>query len=754
MQSSSTPVLKDLVLIGGGHSHVAVLKSFGMRPIPGVRLTVICRDVHTPYSGMLPGWVAGHYDYDEVHIDLGPLSQFANARFFHDEATGIDVAGKRVICRERPPVPFDVLSINTGSTPSMAGVSGASENVVPVKPISGFAGRWEALVDRVLAADGAISIGTVGAGAGGVELTLAMQFALRRKLEEIGRGDRAPEFRIFSSSTEILPTHHASVRRRFVRVLGERGIDVHAGVEVTRVDEGGVASRDGREWPLDEVVWVTQARAAAWLGESGLEVDEGGFVKIDETLRSASHPEIFAAGDVAASIAHPREKAGVFAVRQGPPLTENLRRALLDEPLEPFVPQRRFLGLISTGDRYAIASRGRFSLEGRWVWKWKDWIDRRFMEKYNDLPAMEERAAIDVPAVLSTEETLREISTVAMRCGGCGAKVGATVLERVLARLETPKGDDVLIGLDAPDDAAVTKVPEGKVLVQTIDSFRAMIDDPYVFGKISANHSLGDVFAMNAEAKTALAVATLPFAIESKIEDTLESLLRGALEVFAEAGVSLVGGHTSEGAELSLGFAINGIAAESDLLRKGGMRPGDRILLTKPIGTGTLFAAHMRLRAKGRWITAALESMLESNRAAASCLFTHEASSCTDVTGFGLLGHLVEMTKASIVDARLEVDAIPILDGARETVAMGILSSLQPQNVRLRRAIADIERVARIPEYPLLFDPQTAGGLLATVPGDRAEECVAALRELGYGQAAIIGEVRERSGRAEPIVIG
>ena len=426
---------------------------------------------------------------------------------------------------------------------------------------------------------------------------------------------------------------------------------------------------------------------------------------------------------------------------------------LLGQDLRPFVPQKKFLGLISTGDRYAVASRGDWSVRGRLVWLWKDWIDRRFMRKYGELPDMDEGAHADLPRGLADEDAIKEISAIAMRCGGCGAKVGATVLGRALAGLRPVARADVLIGLHEPDDAAVVEVPPGKAMVHTVDSFRAMIDDPYVFGKIAANHSLGDIYAMGAEPQTALAIATVPFGIADKVEDTLTQMMAGAMEVLGDAGAALVGGHTSEGAELTLGFAVNGLIDRARVMRKGGMAPGDRLVLTKPLGTGTLFAADMRHKAKGRWIAAAIESMTQSNRKGADCLMVHRAHACTDVTGFGLLGHLVEMVRASDVDVELDLGAIPFLDGAEETARAGILSSLQPENVRLRRAIGNLDEVGDDPRYPLIFDPQTAGGLLASVPEAEAERCVEALRAMGYDRAAIIGRVQPRSDRPEPIIV-
>ncbi len=750
MQKSQGPVVKDLVLVGGGHSHVAVLRRFGMKPMPGVRVTLVCRDAHTPYSGMLPGLVAGHYAFDDAHIDLEPLSRFAGARFYHAEVTGLDLDNRRVLCRGRPPVAYDLLSINVGSTPRTGDVPGAEGAVVPVKPINRFIDHWQRMSERVLEHDGPVRIAVVGAGAGGVEILLAVQHRLRRMLAAEGRTGQHLEFHLFSKSEDILPTHNPSVRRRFARVLRGRGVRVHSACPVTEVSRGRLRAADG-EHRFDEVLWVTPAGAAPWVRESGLRVNDDGFIEVNDALQSLSHPDVFAAGDIAHMVNHPRPKSGVFAVRQGKPLARNLKRALRGRALRPFRPQREFLGLISTGDRYAVASRSFWSFEGRLVWRWKDWIDRRFMRKYNQLPEMEEKTKSELAPGLADAEVIQEISAIAMRCGGCGAKVGSTVLDRALAQMRSVARDDILVGLDAPDDAAVVRVPEGRVMVHTVDYFRAFIDDPYVFGRVAANHSLGDIFAMGAEPQSALAVATLPYGLEHKVEEQLYQLMSGALEALDEADTALVGGHTSEGAELALGFAVNGLADPARLLRKSGMRAGDRLILSKPLGTGTLFAADMRLKAKGRWIDDALGCMMQSNRLAAECIHGHGATACTDVTGFGLLGHLVEMTKPSETDAEIELAALPLLDGALETIRMGIFSSLQPQNVRLRRAVRDVESTSKDERYPLVFDPQTAGGLLASVPEPSAGDCVAELRRLGYTRAAVIGRVLPQSNRLEPV---
>jgi selenide,water dikinase len=750
MKTKTAPVVKDLVLVGGGHSHVAVLRRFGMRPLPGLRLTLITRDIQTPYSGMLPGYLAGHYDFDACHIDLGPLSRFAGARLYHGEVEGLDLDQHQIQVSGRPPVHFDLLSINTGSRPTTLQIPGAADYTLPVKPIDRFLSGWEALIQRVIASRGRFRIAVVGGGAGGVELALATQYRLQRLLREHGDDPERLDYVLLTQGPEILPGHNAGVRRRFLRVLGERGVQIRTEHRVEAVGDGVLSAEGQPDTLADAIFWVTSASAPAWPGEAGLQADANGFIQVNAHLQSVSHPPVFAAGDVAA-LPDPRPKSGVFAVRQGPVLTANLRRAATGRRLRRYRPQRQFLGLITTGDRYAIASRGNWSMEGAALWRLKDWIDRRFMKRFNELPAMTTEARAPLTAGLADQEAIRELSTLAMRCGGCGAKVGSTVLTRVMQRLPVGRRDDVLIGIDAPDDATVLSVPPGRALVQSVDYFRAFLDDTYIFGRVAANHALGDLVAMGAEPQSALAIATVPYGRERVVEEDLYALLAGALSILEPAGAVLAGGHSSEGAELAFGLTVNGLADLETLWRKGGLAEGDALILTKPVGTGTLFAADMRAQARGRWIDEAITAMCLSNQEAGACLRRFGASACTDVTGFGLLGHLLEMTKASNVDAVVQLEAVPLLDGAAETVAAGILSSLQPQNLRLRRGVANLDQASRHPRFPLLFDPQTAGGLLAGVPGEQADACIEALRQSGYPQAALIGRVEGRGDALEPV---
>jgi len=455
--SNAIPVIKDLVLIGGGHSHLSVLKYFAMNPVPGLRLTLITRDLHTPYSGMLPGYIAGHYQYDEAHIDLRPLAQFAQARIYHAEVNDIDFANNNVICNGRPPIHFDFISINIGSKPGTLHIPGADNFAMPVKPIDRFLIQWDQLVDKITNAESDFHLAVVGGGAGGVEMALATQHRLQQLLKQRDRSnDFLPQdllkldllkLDLYCDSDHILPSHNKQVQKRFSRILQQRNIKTHTNHRIREVQQSYLINDNGEQYPADAVIWVTNASAPTWLANTGLDVDAEGFITVNDCLQSTSHENVFAAGDIAAVLNHPRPKSGVFAVRQGPPLARNLARAVQNEQLKPFSPQKNFLGLISTGDKYAVASHSNWSLEGAWLWKIKDWIDRRFMDNFNVLPEMEQESVPQFNQAMADKKTLHEISSIAMRCGGCGAKVGSTVLSRVVNRLQPITRDDVVIGL-------------------------------------------------------------------------------------------------------------------------------------------------------------------------------------------------------------------------------------------------------------------------------------------------------------------
>ena len=372
--------MKRLVLLGGGHAHVQVVKAFGSEPPPDTSVVLINRNRFTPYSGMLPGLIAGHYSHAECHIDLAWLCAQSDIAFVEQEATRLDLDGRRVYCADGRLYSFDVLSIDTGSTPPLDGVPGASEHALPVKPIDTFLPKARALV-AACCAPGEHSVAVVGGGAAGFEVLLALVY----RIECQHPGHVTVRFHWVTDTEDVLPTFARRVRNSAQRILARRRVSVHTSARVEKVTQQGIELASGRRVDAAHVIWVTGAQPASMFTTAGLRTDDRGFIAVDPALRSLSHPSVFACGDVAGVLAYPRPKAGVFAVRQGPPLTRNLRLALANREPLPFAPQERFLVILSAGERYAIATKGCYLLEGAWVWTWKDWIDHRFMQRFQPL---------------------------------------------------------------------------------------------------------------------------------------------------------------------------------------------------------------------------------------------------------------------------------------------------------------------------------------------------------------------------------
>jgi selenide,water dikinase len=715
MQATShppVPLTRDLVLVGGGHSHALILRRWGMRPLPGTRLTLIDPSPAAAYSGMLPGFVAGHYPRPALEIDLVRLARFAGARLILSPATGIDLAGGRVLFGDRPPVGYDVLSIDIGVS-SRIDLPGFADHGTPAKPLDAFADRWQAFVDA-----GGGPVAVIGGGAAGCELALAAAHRL-------GPGAQVTVI----EAVRPLAGMAAGTRDRVTAAMRALGVTVLTGTAAARVTADCVVLADGRVVPARLTISAAGARPAPWLAKTGLHLTDG-YVTVDDRLRAAGQANVFAAGDIAHLAGGPRPKAGVFAVRAAPVLVHNLTAALTGVgPMRPFRPQADYLKLLSLGGKRAVADKWGLSASGDWAWAWKDRIDRRFMDRLSDLPAMPAPALPDPRAA-----GLAEVAAAARPlCGGCGAKVGMGDLRRALAALPAPRRADVLSG--AGDDAATLSIGGTRQLITT-DHVRAFTEDPWLLARITAIHAMGDIWAKGGTPQAALAQVILPRMSPRLTERTLAEVMDGAARSFTDAGADVVGGHTSLGAELTVGFTVTGLAGPVDI-GQSGARPGDALILTKAIGTGVILAAEMARAAPGRVVAAALAAMSRP-QAQASAILSPVARAMTDVTGFGLAGHLMGMLDASGVAATLSLAAIPVLAGTEALAAKGHGSTLLPAN----RATATRMTLPDHPHADLLFDPQTAGGLLAAVPGDQAADLLARLTDAGE-QAAIIGQVTE-----------
>ncbi|NVO26216.1 selenide, water dikinase SelD [Donghicola sp. C2-DW-16] len=703
---TSLPDTRDLVFVGGGHAHALVLRMWGMNPLTGVRLTVIDPQAAAPYTGMLPGHIAGHYARADLDIDLVRLARFAGARLIMGRAVAMDLAAQVVTVEGYGAVPYDVASVDVGITSDMPALAGFAEHGVAAKPLGRYSTEWAAFLEA-----GGGDVAVIGGGLAGVELAMAMAHALG------GRGQVSIIERQ-ALLAEQSPRHQRILRSELARW----NVTLHEHTEVAEVRSDAVLLSNGTLVSAAMTVGAAGARPHDWLAGTGLALKDG-FIRVDEALRT-SDPNVFACGDCCHQAPSPRPKAGVYAVRAAPVLLNNLRAALGAGQVKPFRPQKTFLKLVSLGDKRALADKGGFGPKGALMWQWKDHIDQKFMNMFRDLKPM---AGPAVPADVA-DGVLEELGGGKPLCGGCGAKVAAGPLRAALANVTPTSHPDLVTG--PGDDAAIVRMGEVTQVITT-DHLRAFWEDPKVFARITTIHALGDIFAMGARPQTALVNLTLPRMSPRLQERRLAEVMEGITGALAECGAALAGGHTTLGAELSLGLTLTGIL-DGPARTKAGARVGDALILTRPLGSGVIMAAEMQLAADGRDVAALLAAQVEPRMAEAEAL--RGVNALTDVTGFGLGGHLGEMLEASGCGAVIDLDAVPAYAGARELLARGQKSSLHDLN----RTAAPIDGLIP-PEAEILYDPQTAGGFLAAVPMADVPALMAALRQAG-AQPAVIGE--------------
>lgn len=707
-----SPAQTDLVLVGGGHSHCLALRMLAMQPIPGVRITLVSPEPLAAYSGMLPGLIAGHYSLTDTHVDLYRLCIASGARFVQAAATRIDGQQRQVHLSDGSLLGYDWLSLDVGATPDLSPLGPTPpEHLVAVKPVSTFYARWHEWMED----NNNALLAVVGAGAGGTEMVLAIAEYCRQHHKNMA-------LTLISGST-LLPGYAQSVRHKMQSRLQHYGVRL---LENTVVEnqQGQLIAND---CPLqaDKVLWCTGVRGINLFEQGHLACDDRGFVKVHHTLQSESDPRVFAAGDCA-SFPQPLPKAGVYAVRQANTLVKNLRAAIQGKPLSPYRPQRRFLSLLSAGGKDAVASRGgAMSLSGPIAWRWKDRIDQAFMEKFNAaLPEMKMPTA----------------DPDALHCAGCGAKVGSEALTDTLSHLQPHLNPGIEAGVDAADDAAIIQWPAEQKLVQSLDFFPAFIDEPYRFGRIAALHSLSDLYAMNATPHSALANITLSWNHPRLQGRDMARLMAGAVHELNRARCTLVGGHTIEGAQMAAGFTVNGTADANTLWHKKGAQPDDVIILTKPLGSGVQLAAMMHARKlRGHWLATTLDTLLQTNAVAQQALTDRTVHACTDITGYGLLGHLFEICQQSQVAMTLDSASIPLLPGTLSLIEEGIASTLSEAN---RQVLLHCEHDAGTSDALLtaLCDPQTSGGLVFCVPAAEKKDALHQLTINGVN-STVIGKV-------------
>ncbi len=720
---------KQLVLAGGGHSHALVLRLWAMHPKrrpPGL-ITLVNRQSSALYSGMVPGLVAGLYSPEECAIDLRRLCALTGVCFVQAEITAVDLARQELGLAGRPPLAWDLLSLDVGAEVGAAEGGGSSEGSpgpLPVKPLEPFL-AW----CHGLEAPQAMSI--LGGGAAAVEVALALRHrglkpSLRLRGEQLHLGSRA------------------------ANRLGETLLET-AGVSIVRngPKEQALAPATTRE--PSPALACTGSRGPSWLEASGLPANPAGRVLTEASLQVKGFPTVFASGDCGVIDGNPRAASGVWAVRAAPVLAANLESwldhsardgASAPSPrLQPWRPQARALQLL--GDGAAISGRPRavaFWGPFAWgpselLWRWKQAIDQHFMEGFTGLQAMD--------------------SGKTMACHGCGAKLAAAPLAAALGQA----------GLDRPaEDAAVVGVgANGESLLQSVDGFPALVGDAWLNARLTTLHACSDLWASGAQVDSVQALVTVPQGPAAMQQELLAQTLAGVRSVLEPIGGQLIGGHTLEAragggmapgpGPLTLALTVNGSCPGSPW-PKGPLHGGDVLVLVNPIGTGVLFAAAMAAapsqHCKPAWIDQALAQMQQSQAPLVDLLRAHGCQACTDITGFGLLGHLGEMHGASTTSIQVSLDAPALqglaMAGSLELLDLGYASSLAPSNARalaLLEGPIQLQGPSSAALHGLLIDPQTCGPLLAALPAHQAPAALAALHAAGFAQAAVVGSVGE-----------
>ena len=724
----------DLVLVGGGHAQVQILKFFGMKPEAGVRLTLITDVLKTPYSGMLPGYIEGIWSEQDMHVNLVKLARFAGARLINQSVKFINTNTKNIYLNNNISLNYDILSLNCGAAPDLSSIPGADRYAVAVKPISLFLDK----LPSASAISGPVCI--IGTGAAGAELALAFRhrFGSSADIHLIGRSER------------VLPTRSRRASKLMTQALTQNNITLHLGKAVSQITATAIHLVDRTTLAYAHVFLVTSARPADWISHLPITKDADGYIQVSNSLQSVSDNHIFATGDIASISGYPREKAGVFAVRAGPVLCHNLRAFIRGESLRSWQPQRQYLALIGLGNRRALASWGIFSSAGQFWWTLKAYIDRRFMQKFSALPEMSEQGA-PLPVLARQMGRVSEISD-AMFCEACGAKTSADTLQAALQKayemaLHGGADPDYLSHEKITNDQAEIRVPAGtRSLSQSVDYISQHISDPFCFGRIAALHALSDIFVAGHQPLSALATVILQRDHEVLQADALTQMLAGSLVELSRHQTKLVGGHTSIANYAGLGFAVTGMASKPQSQNKPEITSGMsfNLLLTKPLGTGVILAAEMRLLCSADSYEGAVKVMLQSNFQAAQIIAQCPQAEMTDVTGFGLARHALNLAqRVSANGVILYPDACPFIIGALSLSAKGVQSSAFTAN---QHSLTESTSDFHSPSAKLMFDPQTSGGILAAVPHTQTRDCLKRLHQAGYSHTTVVGHFSNRPG--------
>ncbi len=684
---------------------------------PAGMITLVNKSSSTIYSGMFPGVVAGKYKIDEILIDLRNLASKAGVSFVMAEIEGIDTKKKKLLLAGRPEIEYSLLSLNVGTKTNLNSKSlirGDKDLAVPIKP---FLESYKFIVGQDIHEDNpsAKPFLIIGGGFAGIEIA----FSLRKRWPK-----RSIIIRVKS-------------QRKLSKNLLEKLSDLK--IEITE------------KYPsiLCPKLICTGNKSFEWIKDSGFLLDENGRILTKKTLQVHNYPELFAVGDCGVIKDHPRPSSGVWAVRSAKPLAKNLERINKGLKLKEWKPQRKAIQLLDINyvnkKSKAFISWSQLMIGPfDFLSRLKESIDKKFVSKFNLIQ--------DIDKEMLAEKEM-------IKCRGCAAKLAYAPLNTALKKLD-------LIESSIDDSINIGILNSSKTLIQSVDGFPSLISDPWLNGRLLALHSCSDIWACGGSVISAQSVVNLPSLPNDLQQELLFQVLKGINSALTIQGAKLIGGHTLESRNMSedpfsLGIesslTVNGIIDHNhNFWSKGGMKKGDQILISRSLGTGIIFSAFMNGQVKPYILDSVLKEMNKSQHETVNYInqltnlypSSKIINACTDITGFGLLGHLSEMLESTNSDQLkmnldplkivLELDNIPVYNGVKELVEKGFESTFAPSNETFLKNIEGDKNLRFeliYNDFPsnlsfyntmlkILVDPQTCGPLVVSCPSIYSEKLI------------------------------
>ncbi|MDB2435046.1 selenide, water dikinase SelD [Alphaproteobacteria bacterium] len=699
MKKIKAPKFKVLVLVGAGHANIQVLKKLTMKNYEGLQIITINNGYTSLYSGMTPGLIENYYVLDDASIDLVKLCKNAGSVFINDEVIKLDEKKNIIYLKNHPPIKYNLLSLNIGCQSKINNLEISKEaEIIKVKPISNLVNKINS-IEKLILKEKVISCSIIGGGIGGIEIAFALQ----------SRYQNSIKLNLFVDQNNIEKNINSRTYKKLITLLSNKNINF-VNTRIKHIKENHVEDEEGRKYPTRISIISTGAMSLPWIVDSGLSLDESGFINVNSFLQSENHKNIFATGDIASLNYQIRAKSGVMAVRQGEKLKENLFRFLLNKDLIHFKPQSSWLCLIGTGGGNALLNWGQFTIHGKQIWQLKEFIDRKFMKKFSfENPMNNLKDIIKLPL---SDKIINQIN-LKMRCEGCGSKLSKDDLSDYLHNSNS-------LNAEVLSDAATIHIPSNE-FTQSIDHIKYFAEmNPYNFGRIAYLHSQNDILSAGSEVNSFSVSLGLPYNESEAQKYFLEYFMQG-INSESEIDKSIfASGHTYTSEEPGITINMNGIKILDTF--KNQAFEGDLIYLTKPLGIGFLMAAfnHNSINLTARVYEKIINNMLISNKSAFEIAKKYNAKPLTDISGFGLGSHLIDICKSSNLSASLTLNRDIVIDGCLDDLKLYKSSAYEDNR---NNAISEIEilddnnkEIHNISK--ILFDPQTSGPLLISLNQD------------------------------------